>query len=44
MHASRVLAEATPAELKSGFADLEEAMIQRILQVDATLREDNFGV
>jgi ABC-type multidrug transport system ATPase subunit len=44
MHASRVLAEATPAELKSGFADLEEAMIQRILQVDATLREDSFGI
>ncbi len=44
MHDSRVLAQATPAELTSGFADLEEAMIQRILQVDATLREDNFGV
>ena len=44
MHASRVLAEATPAELKSGCADLEEAMIQRILQVDATLREDDFGI
>ncbi|MEJ2165211.1 MAG: ABC transporter ATP-binding protein [Desulfobacterales bacterium] len=43
MHASRVLAETTPAELKSGFTDLEEAMIQRILQVDATLREDSFG-
>jgi len=43
MHASRVLAETTPAELKLGFADLEEAMIQRILQVDATLREDSFG-
>jgi hypothetical protein len=38
-----VLAEATPAELTSGFTDLEEAMIQRILQVDATLREENFG-
>jgi ABC-2 type transport system ATP-binding protein len=44
MHASRVLAEAEPAELRSGFADLEEAMIQRILQVDATLGEDNFGI
>jgi ABC-2 type transport system ATP-binding protein len=44
MHDSRVLAQATPAELTSGFADLEEAMIQRILQVDTTLREDNFGV
>jgi ABC-2 type transport system ATP-binding protein len=43
MHASRVLAETTPGELKSGFADLEEAMVQRILQVDATLREDSFG-
>ncbi|UCD81172.1 MAG: ABC transporter ATP-binding protein [Desulfobacterales bacterium] len=44
MHDSRVLAEATPAELMSGFADLEEGMIQRILQVDATLREDDFAV
>jgi ABC-2 type transport system ATP-binding protein len=44
MHASRVLAETAPAELKSEYADLEEAMIQRILQVDATLREDNFGI
>ena len=44
MHASRVLAEATPAELKAGFADLEEAMIQRILQIDTTLREDNFDI
>jgi ABC-2 type transport system ATP-binding protein len=43
MHDSRVLAEATPAELGSGCADLEEGMIRRILQADATLREDNFG-
>jgi ABC-2 type transport system ATP-binding protein len=43
MHDSRVLVEATPAELRSDCADLEEAMIQRILQADATLREDDLG-
>jgi ABC-2 type transport system ATP-binding protein len=44
MHDSRVLAETTPADLKSGFADLEAAVIHRILQADASLREDKFGV
>jgi len=44
MHDSRVLAETTPADLKSGFADLEAAVIHRILQADASLREDEFGV
>jgi ABC-2 type transport system ATP-binding protein len=44
MHASRVLAKASPDELKSGYADLEEAIIQKILQVDVTLGEDNFGI
>lgn len=43
MHDSRVLAEATPAGLMSDCADLEEAMIRRILEADATLREDDFG-
>ncbi|MCG6909967.1 MAG: ABC transporter ATP-binding protein [Deltaproteobacteria bacterium] len=44
LHASRLLEEATPAELKSGFGDMEEAIIHRILQADASLREDNFVV
>jgi ABC-2 type transport system ATP-binding protein len=44
MHGSRLLAKATPAELKSGHGNLEEAMIYRILQADATLREDRFGI
>jgi ABC-2 type transport system ATP-binding protein len=44
MHDSRVLAETTPVDLRSGFKDLEEAVIHRILQADASLREDKFGV
>ncbi len=43
MHNSRVLAEASPAELKEGFPDLEEAMVQRILAVDRSLSEEAFG-
>lgn len=44
MHDSRLLAKATPAELKAGHGNMEEAMIYRILQADATLREDHFGI
>ena len=43
MHNSHVLAEASPAELKKGFPDLEEAMVQRILAVDRSLSEEAFG-
>jgi ABC-2 type transport system ATP-binding protein len=43
MHNSRVLEVATPHEIKADFADLEEAMIQRILATDAAAVEDNFG-
>jgi ABC-2 type transport system ATP-binding protein len=43
MHGSRLLATATPREIKSNYADLEEAMIHRILSVDQELAEDNFG-
>jgi ABC-2 type transport system ATP-binding protein len=43
MHASRLLEAATPGEIQADFADLEEAMIQRILAVDHSLAEDNFG-
>ncbi len=42
MHNSHVLAEASPAELKEGFPDLEEAMVQRILAVDRSLSEEAF--
>ena len=44
MHQSHVLAEASPAELKEGFPDLEEAMVQRIQAVDYSLTEAGFGV
>jgi ABC-type multidrug transport system ATPase subunit len=43
MHNSRVLDVATPHAIKADFADLEEAMIQRILATDAAAVEDNFG-
>ncbi len=43
MHNSRVLDVATPHDIKADFADLEEAMIQRILATDAAVVEDNFG-
>jgi ABC-2 type transport system ATP-binding protein len=43
MHNGRILADAAPAEVRSEFASLEEAMIQRIQAVDQTLSEDSFG-
>jgi ABC-2 type transport system ATP-binding protein len=43
MHNGRILADAAPAEVRAEFASLEEAMIQRIRAVDATLTEDSFG-
>lgn len=43
MHNSRVLDVAAPHEIRADFADLEEAMIQRILATDAAAVEDNFG-
>ena len=43
MHNARILADALPVEIRAGFASLEEAMIQRILAVDAALTEDAFG-
>jgi ABC-2 type transport system ATP-binding protein len=43
MHNARILADALPAEIRAGFASLEEAMIHRIHAVDAALTEDAFG-
>ena len=43
MHGGRILADATPAEVRADFANLEEAMIERIRAVDATLAEEAFG-
>ena len=43
MHNARVLDVATPHDIKADFADLEEAMIHRILATDAAVVEDNFG-
>jgi ABC-type multidrug transport system ATPase subunit len=43
MHESRVLDIASPAELRSGFATLEEAMIRRIQEKNSKLAEDRFA-
>jgi ABC-2 type transport system ATP-binding protein len=43
MHNGCILADAPPAEVRAGFASLEEAMIERIRAVDAALTEDAFG-
>ena len=43
MHNSRVLAVATPHEIRADFFDLEEALIRRIQATDAAVVEDNFG-
>lgn len=42
LHDSRLLAWAPPAEIRSGFATLEEAMIRRIGEVDGELVHDHF--
>ena len=42
MHRSRILDTATPAEIRSHFPDLEEAMIHRIQEVDEELIHDSF--
>ena len=43
LHRSRLLAWAPPAEIKSSFASLEEAIIQRIGEVDRGLVDDKFS-
>lgn len=43
MHNGRILTDAVPAEVRAGFANLEDAMIERIRAVDAALAEDAFG-
>ena len=42
MHKSQVLAIATPSEISAGFPNLEDAMIQRIQDVDKELMHDTF--
>jgi len=42
LHRSRLLAWAPPAEIKSSFASLEAAIIQRIGEVDRELVDDKF--
>lgn len=42
MHRSRLLAVGSPEEMRAGKADLEEAMIDRILAVDEVLASERF--
>ncbi len=42
MHSSRVLVTGTPAEVRAGNPDLEEALIERIREVDASLVDERF--
>jgi ABC-2 type transport system ATP-binding protein len=44
MHASRVLSIGSPADILGEAPDLEEAIVQRILEVDARLEEERFDV
>jgi len=43
MHGGRILADATPAEVRADFPTLEEAMIHRIRAADEELSHDAFG-
>jgi ABC-2 type transport system ATP-binding protein len=43
MHASRLLLQATPLDLKAHYPNLEEAMVRRIQAVDTSLAEDKFA-
>jgi ABC-2 type transport system ATP-binding protein len=42
MHNSRILVTGTPAEVRGGSPDLEEALIERIREVDAALVNERF--
>ncbi|MGZ6221103.1 MAG: ABC transporter ATP-binding protein, partial [Syntrophales bacterium] len=42
MHRSRILDVATPQEIRGRFASLEEAMINRIVEVDKEIVHDSF--
>jgi ABC-2 type transport system ATP-binding protein len=42
MHRSQLLVEAPPAEIRSNFASLEEAIIARIQEIDKELVDDTF--
>jgi ABC-2 type transport system ATP-binding protein len=42
MHKSRLLADASPDEIRAGFPTLEDAMVHRIQEVDQELLHDTF--
>jgi len=43
MHKSRILETAPPSAIQADFPDLEEAMVQRIQEIDEELINDQFG-
>ena len=44
MHRSRILAEGSPGEIRSSYDSLEEAMIQRIEDVDGEMARQTFAI
>jgi ABC-2 type transport system ATP-binding protein len=44
MHRSRILAEGTPSEIRLNYTSLEEAIVQRIQEVDKELTHDRFNI
>lgn len=44
MHKSRIIEVANPKDIQSHFADLEDAIIDRIKEVDKGLADDRFGI
>jgi ABC-2 type transport system ATP-binding protein len=44
LHQGRILVSASPEELQADFPDLEEAVVQKILEKDKNLAEDQFAV
>jgi ABC-type multidrug transport system ATPase subunit len=44
MHRGELLTTAAPAEIRAGFPDLEEAIIERIREADGELAQDAFNM
>jgi len=42
LHDARIIADGPPADIRAGCADLEAAMIHRIEELDASLKEEQF--
>jgi len=44
LHEARIIADAPPVEIRSGFSSLEEAMVHRIQSADPRLKEERFAL